>query len=90
MLGWKALGANKVHQDVLHHAKPDAKTLFVSATPAKYELEVSKKVVQQVIRPTGLLDPLTYVYPKSTSYDHLLSSLPDLLKKKPELKQFLE
>jgi excinuclease ABC subunit B len=32
--------------------KPAAKTLFVSATPATYELELSSKVVEQIIRPT--------------------------------------
>ncbi|MDP2670070.1 MAG: hypothetical protein Q8O99_03655 [bacterium] len=42
-----------------------AKTLFVSATPAQFELDLSTKVVEQIIRPTGLLDPITYVYPKS-------------------------
>jgi excinuclease ABC subunit B len=79
-----------VHQEVLEHQKKNANTLFVSATPASYELENSHRVVQQVIRPTGLLDPITYVYPKSTSYDHVTQSIPELLKKKPELRQFLE
>jgi excinuclease UvrABC helicase subunit UvrB len=32
--------------------KPDAKTLFVSATPAPYELELNPTIVQQIIRPT--------------------------------------
>ena len=45
--------------------KEKAKTLFVSATPSLYELDLSSKVVEQIIRPTGLLDPLTYIYPKS-------------------------
>lgn len=34
------------------------KTLYVSATPADYEMEKSSKVVEQIIRPTGLLDPI--------------------------------
>jgi len=46
----------------------DAKTIFLSATPAEYELSISDKIVEQIIRPTGLLDPITYVYPKSGDY----------------------
>lgn len=38
-------------------------TIFVSATPGKYEQEHSTKVVQQIIRPTGLVDPLVEVRP---------------------------
>lgn len=45
--------------------KTATKTLFVSATPANYELDLCDKVVEQIIRPTGLVDPITYVYPKS-------------------------
>lgn len=89
-LGWKQPGQVEVHEETFDHHKKNAKTLFVSATPAKYELENSHRIVQQVIRPTGLLDPLTYVYPKSTSYDHILKSIPLLLKKDPSLGQFLD
>ncbi|MDR0860193.1 MAG: hypothetical protein LBO09_04370 [Candidatus Peribacteria bacterium] len=45
--------------------KKNAKSIFLSATPATYEIELSDAVVEQIIRPTGLLDPITYVYPKS-------------------------
>lgn len=45
--------------------KKNAKSIFLSATPAEYELDLSEKVVEQIIRPTGLLDPITYIYPKS-------------------------
>ncbi|MDB5254824.1 MAG: UvrB, excinuclease subunit excinuclease subunit [Candidatus Nomurabacteria bacterium] len=38
-------------------------TIFVSATPGKYELEHATKVVEQIIRPTGLVDPLVDVRP---------------------------
>jgi len=69
--------------------KKNAKTMFVSATPAKYELERSESVVEQIIRPTGLLDPITYVYPKSGEYPLLASSLDKLLKKKPHVEKFL-
>lgn len=38
-------------------------TIYVSATPGKYEIEQSKKVVEQVIRPTGLIDPVIILKP---------------------------
>jgi excinuclease UvrABC helicase subunit UvrB len=46
-------------------------------------------VVEQIIRPTGLLDPITYVYPKSGEYHQLISSLDTVMKKKPYLSEFL-
>ena len=80
----------KVHPSVIEMRKKETKTLFVSATPAEFELTHSRRVVQQVIRPTGLLDPLTYIYPKSWDYHLLTSSLDLLLQKKPRLKKFME
>ncbi len=50
-------------------------TVYVSATPASFELERSKQVVQQVIRPTGLLDPLVDVRPIEGQIDDLLSEV---------------
>ena len=67
-----------------------SKAIFLSATPAEYELELSEQVVEQIIRPTGLLDPITYVYPKSWDYAMLIDSLDPLLKKKPHLDTYLE
>ena len=66
-----------------------AKSIFLSATPAEYELNLSDEVVEQIIRPTWLLDPITYVYPKSWDYAHLLTSVDKLLKKKPYLETYL-
>ena len=43
--------------------KRTGQTIYTSATPSKYELEHSKVVAQQVIRPTGLLDPIVEVKP---------------------------
>jgi excinuclease UvrABC helicase subunit UvrB len=68
----------------------DAKTIFLSATPAEYELQLSDKIVEQIIRPTGLLDPVSYIYPKSGDYDVLMASLDRLMAKKPHLKEFLD
>ena len=50
-------------------------TIFVSATPGKYELEHSKQVVEQIIRPTGLLDPLIDVRPVQGQVDDLLDEI---------------
>ena len=47
-------------------------TIFVSATPAKYELERAGQVVEQVIRPTGLLDPTIEVRPIKNQIDELM------------------
>ena len=50
-------------------------TIFVSATPADYERRKSAQVVEQVVRPTGLVDPLLEVRPASTQVDDLLSEI---------------
>ena len=52
-------------------------TVFVSATPADYEREKSGQVVEQVVRPTGLVDPQVIVRPASTQVDDLLSEIRD-------------
>lgn len=49
--------------------------IFVSATPANYEAEHSGAVIQQVVRPTGLLDPVIEVRPATTQVDDLLSEI---------------
>jgi excinuclease ABC subunit B len=78
LLGWQPLSSLDVHPAVTDKYKEQARSLFVSATPAEYEIHHSSSVVQQIIRPTGLLDPLTYVYPKSGSYQSLLDSVDQL------------
>jgi excinuclease ABC subunit B len=49
--------------------------IFVSATPANYEEQHADKVVEQVVRPTGLVDPLIDVRPASTQVDDVLSEI---------------
>jgi excinuclease ABC subunit B len=56
-------------------------TIFVSATPAEYEREKSAQVVEQVVRPTGLIDPQVAVRPASTQVDDLLSEISVRVKK---------
>ncbi|WCL50391.1 excinuclease ABC subunit UvrB [Leptospira sp. GIMC2001] len=46
-------------------------TLYVTATPSDYELNRSKKVVEQIIRPTGLLDPIVEVRPTTNQMEDL-------------------
>ncbi|MFP3570176.1 excinuclease ABC subunit B, partial [Paraburkholderia sp. SIMBA_030] len=48
------------------------KTIYVSATPALYELEHSEQVVEQVVRPTGLIDPEIEIRPVLTQVDEVL------------------
>lgn len=49
--------------------------IFVSATPGKYEMEHSKRVVEQLIRPTGLLDPKIEVKPTNNQIDDLMEQI---------------
>jgi excinuclease ABC subunit B len=50
-------------------------TIFVSATPGPYEQEHAGRVVEQVVRPTGLVDPQIEIRPASTQVDDLLSEI---------------
>ncbi|HJQ64515.1 MAG TPA: excinuclease ABC subunit UvrB [Burkholderiales bacterium] len=51
------------------------RTIFVSATPAEYERTHQAQVVEQVVRPTGLVDPQLEVRPAATQVDDLLSEI---------------
>ncbi|MDX2476556.1 MAG: excinuclease ABC subunit UvrB [Gammaproteobacteria bacterium] len=50
-------------------------TIFVSATPAQYEADHSQIVVEQIVRPTGLLDPVVEVRPVASQVDDVLSEI---------------
>ncbi|MTI64610.1 excinuclease ABC subunit UvrB [Methylophaga sp.] len=50
-------------------------TIFVSATPGKYEYAHSSTIVEQVVRPTGLVDPQVEIRPVTTQVDDLLSEV---------------
>ncbi len=50
-------------------------TIYVSATPASYELEHAKQVVEQIIRPTGLIDPEIVMRPATGQVDDLLGEI---------------
>ncbi|MBK9770148.1 MAG: excinuclease ABC subunit UvrB [Candidatus Obscuribacter sp.] len=51
------------------------KVLFVSATPGDWELSVSNKIVEQIIRPTGLLDPVIEIRPITGQIDDLIGKI---------------
>jgi excinuclease ABC subunit B len=55
--------------------------IFTSATPGPYEREVSERVVEQIIRPTGLLDPLIHVRPIEGQIDDLTQEVAMRVKK---------
>ncbi len=57
-------------------------TLYVSATPAEFELSRSEQVVEQIIRPTGLLDPECEVRPTSGQIDDLIGEIHTRVDKK--------
>jgi excinuclease ABC subunit B len=56
-------------------------TIFVSATPAEYEQKNAGQVVEQVVRPTGLVDPQVIVRPARTQVDDLMSEIQDRIEK---------
>lgn len=58
------------------------KAIYVSATPGKFELERSPKPAEQIIRPTGLLDPEIEVVPTEHQVDHLIEKINERIKKK--------
>jgi excinuclease ABC subunit B len=55
--------------------KVTGETLYVSATPGPYEHEVAQNVAEQVVRPTGLLDPVIEIRPSSGQVDDLLGEI---------------
>jgi excinuclease ABC subunit B len=68
-----ALDNRPLRFDEFEHLAPQ--TLFISATPGSYEAEHAGAVVEQVIRPTGLVDPEIEVRPAITQVDDLLSQI---------------
>ena len=50
-------------------------TIFVSATPSQYELNTSKQIVEQLVRPTGLLDPIISIRPLANQVDDIIDEI---------------
>ena len=59
--------------------------IYVSATPGDYELEKSKNVVEQIIRPTGLLDPIIEVRNTKNQIDNLVDEIHNTINKKEKV-----
>ncbi|MFW5879733.1 MAG: DEAD/DEAH box helicase family protein, partial [bacterium] len=58
------------------------KVLFVSATPARYEIDKSYQIVEQIIRPTGLIDPEVVIRPAEFQIDNLIAEIKRRVTKK--------
>src|SRR5699024_9274477 len=63
--------------DEFEHIAPQL--IYVSATPGPYEQEHADNTVEQVVRPTGLLDPAVEVRPATNQVDDLLSEIQDII-----------
>lgn len=55
-------------------------TIYVSATPSNYELEKSSQIVEQVVRPTGLLDPIIIIRPVANQVENVLIEIHQRIK----------
>jgi excinuclease ABC subunit B len=58
-----------------------SQVLYISATPGPYELEHCPEMIQQIIRPTGLLDPIIEVRPTKGQIDDLIAEIHDRIRK---------
>ncbi|MBC7099686.1 excinuclease ABC subunit UvrB [Candidatus Bipolaricaulota bacterium] len=56
-----------------------SQVIFMSATPGPYERRVSQKIVEQIVRPTGLVDPELAVHPVRGQIDHLVGELREVI-----------
>ena len=56
--------------------------IFVSATPGSYEMENGAQIVEQIIRPTGLVDPKITIHPVRGQVDHLIGRIKERVKQK--------
>ncbi|MCW4042846.1 MAG: excinuclease ABC subunit UvrB [Candidatus Bathyarchaeota archaeon] len=56
--------------------------IYMSATPSSYEIKISKKIVEQIIRPTGLVDPEVIVRPEKGQVQNLINEIKNRIQKK--------
>ena len=56
--------------------------IFVSATPGPYEMESGTQIVEQIIRPTGLIDPQITIHPVKGQIDHLIGRIKERVRRK--------
>ena len=73
-----ALDNRPLHFDEFESKK--GQTIYISATPGDYELgKTNHEVVEQIIRPTGLLDPLITIHPTKNQIDNLIENINDCI-----------
>ena len=58
-----------------------SQAIFISATPGPFELEHTPKMIEQIIRPTGLLDPTVEIHPIKGQIDYLMDQIRDRIKR---------
>lgn len=58
-----------------------SQAIFISATPGPYELEHTPKMIEQIIRPTGLLDPTIEIHPIKGQIDYLMDQIRERIKR---------
>src|SRR6202011_4217536 len=68
-----ALDNRPLRFEEFEHLSPQA--IYVSATPSVCEKRVSGQVIEQVVRPTGLIDPMVQIRPVRAQVDDLLSEI---------------
>ncbi len=68
-----ALDNRPLRFEEFEHLAPQ--TIYISATPGPYELEHSDQITEQVVRPTGLLDPIVDIRPVAKQVDDVLSEI---------------
>jgi excinuclease ABC subunit B len=68
-----ALDNRPLRFEEFEHLSPQA--IYVSATPSAYEKRVSGQIIEQVVRPTGLIDPVVEIRPVRAQVDDLLSEI---------------
>jgi len=68
-----ALDNRPLRFEEFEHLSPQA--IYVSATPSAYEKKMSGQIVEQVVRPTGLIDPMVEIRPVRAQVDDLLSEI---------------
>ncbi len=59
--------------------------IFVSATPGSYEMESGTQIVEQIIRPTGLIDPQITIHPVKGQIDHLIGKIKERVRHKQRI-----
>ena len=74
-------GDQRWQNNYISDSPPLGKAVFVSATPGEYERNISSQLVEQIIRPTGLVDPEVNIMPIKWQIDDLMAEIRNTIKK---------